>query len=124
LDEVLTRRRVRPNSLGNRNAEAQFQNLFRNLGKLQITVPQLADRSELFREAAYRICLTRGKEDLRLLDTAGARNKLKKAAGYFPFRFRPWIFFIASLLPTGFLRLAKRVLQATTVPAATVRHLH
>jgi glycosyltransferase involved in cell wall biosynthesis len=114
LDEVLTRRRVRPNSFEQRNAEAQFQNLFRNLEKLRSTIPQLSIRPELFREAAYRICLARGKEDLRLLNTAGARNKFRRAVGYFPFHPQPWIFFIASLLPTRLLRLAKRALRATS----------
>lgn len=108
LDEVLTRRRARSDSFGQRNAEAQFQNLFRNLQKLQSSIPQLADRPELFREAAYRICLERGKQDLRLLNALPARSKLKQAVGYYPLRSRPWIFWLATYLPTGFLNFLKQ----------------
>ena len=116
LDEVLTRRRARSDSFGQRNGEAQFQNLFRNLQKLQSSIPQLAGRPELFREAAYRICLERGKQDLRLLDALPARSKLKRAVGYYPFRSRPWIFWLATYLPTGFLKFLRQTTRAAKRP--------
>jgi glycosyltransferase involved in cell wall biosynthesis len=114
VDQVLTRRRVRSDSLEQRNAEAQFNNLFRNLEKMQATVPALSQRPELLREAAYRICMERGKQDLRLLNTLGAKNKFRKACGYFPLRARPRIYLFASILPSRLLGLAKRTFRAMT----------
>lgn len=107
LDEVLTRRRVRSTSFEQRNAEAQFQNLFRNLEKLRSAIPELASRPDLFREAAYRICMRRGMNDLQELNTSAARKKIKQALGYFPLRLKSWILFGASLLPTRLLLAIK-----------------
>jgi glycosyltransferase involved in cell wall biosynthesis len=107
LDEVLTRRRVRSASFERRNAEAQFQNLFRNLEKLRSTVPELASRPDLFREAAYRICVGRGMYDLQELNTSAARKKIRRALRYFPLRPHSWILFGATLLPARLLRAIK-----------------
>jgi glycosyl transferase family 2 len=108
LDEVLTRRRVRHTSFEQRNAEAQFENLFRNLEKLQNSVPELASRPDLFREAAYRICMGRGMCDLQELNTLAARKKIKRALGYYHLRPQSWILFGASFLPADLLRVIKR----------------
>ena len=107
LDEVLTRRRVRATSFEQRNAEAQFKNLFRNLDKLQKSVPALSSRPELFREAAYRICVGRGKYDLQQLKTQAARQKFLRALGYYQFRPYPWMLLLVSFLPMGVLRAIK-----------------
>lgn len=112
LDEVLTRRRVRSDSLGNRDPEVQFQSLFRNLEKLQSTVPDLASHPELFREAAYRICVARGTRDLHELNPAAARRKLRKATGYHRFRPLPWLLLMFSWTPLSILRGAKRAARA------------
>ena len=109
LDEILARRRVRSDSFGQYDPEAQFQNLFRNLEKLQNSVPELASRPELFREASYRICMARGLRDLQELNTVAARKKIKRAWEYFPYRPQSWFLFMAALLPTGLLRAAKLV---------------
>lgn len=112
LDEILTGRRVRSDSLGERDPEAQFRNLFRNLEKLRSSVPELASRPELFREAAYQICVARGERDLQEFNRLAAREKLKQAIGYRPLRLRPWLVLAASWLPAGALRAVKRAVGA------------
>ena len=129
LDEVLTKRRVRSDSFENQDPEAQFRNLFRNLEKLQSAVPELAGRSKLFREAAYRICVQRGKRDLQHLNPTAARRKLSQAIRYRPFRLRPWLLLFASYLPTRVvigIRKAKhviRVIHTTSVRDLSRRYL-
>jgi len=104
IDEVLVTRRVWNDSFEHRAPEAQFENLFRNLERIRSLVPELAARPELFREAAFRICVARGTDDLHFLKVPTARNKLRRALGYKPTNLRAWTLLLGSYTPLFILR--------------------
>ena len=112
IDEVLAKHRVHRHSFSHQNAEAQFRNLFRNLEKLQKTIPQLAARPELVRAAAFRIAWRRGWYDLRRLEIRSARDKFWRALGYKPFRPKVWALLAATYTPLVVLRGLKQVVKA------------
>ncbi len=109
LPEVLTRRRVRPDSLGHGDTEATFHDLLRHLERLQGELEYLRQHPELTRQAAYAICVHRGVQDFHHLQPQRARAKLALAQRYGP-GWRPRLWIAATYLPVPWLAAAKRVL--------------
>jgi glycosyltransferase involved in cell wall biosynthesis len=108
LPEVLTRRRVRPDSLGHGDTEATFHDLLRHLERLQGELEYLRQRPELTRQAAYAICLHRGVQDFHHLQPQRARAKLALARRYGP-GWKPRLWTGATYLPVPWVAAAKRV---------------
>lgn len=111
IDEVLVRHRVHPESISHSDPEAQFLNLFRNLEKLRTSIPQLATRPDLIREASYRIAFNRGLADLQGIKTRRAQDKLWRAIRYKPYALQAWVLCIASYSPPWVLRGAKQLVR-------------
>jgi glycosyltransferase involved in cell wall biosynthesis len=109
IEEVLVRFRRHAASFTQQNTERQFENLFRNLEKLQQRVPALAQEPELVKEAAYRICVSRGSADLRGLHIQRAREKLRRALHYRPYGARAWLWLIAAHVPASLLHFARKL---------------
>ena len=104
IDEVLVRRRVHPGSMTSRESDVQFQCLLRDLEVMKERVPALRQRPQLVRDAAFRICLNRGRNDLHAVEVSGARQKLKLALGFKPYYPTAWGLLAAAYTPAWFLR--------------------
>jgi hypothetical protein len=107
LEDALVCRRLYPESFSAKNAEAQFQNLFRNLEKLQKSIPALAADPGLVRNAAHTISWKRGWEDILRLEVAAAKSKLERAVRYKRFSLRAWALLLVANFPVGFLQLVR-----------------
>lgn len=109
LDEVLTRRRVHADSLGHADPETSFRDLLRHLETLQQQIPQLQQRPELVRDAAFEICLHRGIQDFHHLQMAQARAKLRLARQYGSRRTPVHLWMAATYLPVPLVDGLKRL---------------
>lgn len=109
LDEVLTRRRVHADSLGHADPETSFRDLLRHLEVLQQQIPQLQQRPELVREAAFDICLHRGIQDFHHLQMERARSKLRLARQYGNRRLPVDLWMAATYLPVPLVDGLKRL---------------
>ncbi len=70
--------RVHPQNLSSYQPESQFESLMCIVGKLR-SLPQFAQSSQLLNEAAYRIALGRGQQDMRSGCYEHAVRKLRRA---------------------------------------------
>lgn len=109
LDQVLTRRRVHADSLGHADPETSFRDLLRHLETLQQAIPQLRQRPELVREAAFEICLHRGIQDFHHLRMDRARTKLRLARQYATRPTAVGFWMAATYVPVPLLAGLKRV---------------
>lgn len=116
VDEVLVRRRVHPASMSSRGGETQFRCLLRNLEIVRKRMPQLNGRPSLIDEAAFRLCLARGLQDLQALRMTEARGKLRRAVGYKPYAPGAWALLAGTFLPrfliSGFAGSLRRLRRA------------
>ena len=105
LNEVLIHYRVHSQSYSRADLEKQFRDLFINFEKVERLIPQLPP--DLLREARFRVCLRRGAEDLRNLDSQRARGKLRMALQYKPWHAKSLALLSLAYLPPRLLRLLK-----------------
>lgn len=108
VDEVLTRRRIHPLSLGHSDPDTTFHDLLRHLDGMQRDIPQLQAKPELARRARYRICLARGIQDWHQGRLPAARAKLGQAAQLRPTAWRPRLWQALSYVPPSWIGAAKR----------------
>jgi len=104
MDEILIAIRVYQSSFSRRDPEARFESYFHNLEKLANTVPPLAARPELVREAAFRVCLRHAVENLCDIEPERARAKLRRALGLKRRSLRAWALLVAAHTPRWGLR--------------------
>lgn len=105
LNEVLIHYRVHSQSYSRADLEKQFRDLFINFEKVERLIPQLPP--DLLREARFRVCLRRGAEDLRNLDSQRARGKLRMALQYKPWHAKSFVLLSLAYLPPRLLGLLK-----------------
>jgi hypothetical protein len=111
IDEVLVRSRQHAASMTDRGGEIQFQGLLRNLEIMKVRVSELKVQPDLVRQAGFRICIHRARADLKALDVARARDKLRLALGYKPHALSAWGLLTAAYLPSSFLQGVKRAVK-------------
>jgi glycosyltransferase involved in cell wall biosynthesis len=111
IDEVLVRRRLHPGSVSSQGAEAWFSCLIRNLEIVRERIPQLKARPRLVDEAAFRVCYNRGLNDLRAVELARAREKLRLALRYKPRAVKTWAGLIAAHTPEWAVRGLKKIVK-------------
>jgi Glycosyl transferase family 2 len=109
IDEVLVRRRLHPESMSSHGGEVQFRCLFRNLEILRQRMPQFFASGQLIEEAAFRLCINRGLNDLRAIEIARAREKLKRALDYRPHSLKALLLLGVSYCPPWALGLVKKL---------------
>lgn len=112
LDEVLVRYRVHAQGYSRANMEKHYQDLLYDLDKMQRTIPELAAKPHLVREAKYRLSLKSGWSDLNELALGRARERLRRAVGYKPSSVKAWAMLGIALAPEILLRSAKQALRA------------
>lgn len=108
VDEVLTRRRIHPLSLGHSDPEITFRDLMRHLDAMERNIPQLQARPELVRRARYRICLGRGIQDLHHGRLHAARSKFRQAGRLQQRAWRARLWQALTYVPPRWLQSAKR----------------
>lgn len=112
LDQVLTRRRVHADSLGHAEPDTAFRDLLRHLETLQRDIPQLQQRPELVRRAAYEICLHRAIQDFHHLQMRPARAKLRMAMQYSGRTAPAQLWMAATYIPPACISGLKRLKRA------------
>jgi len=85
IDEVLVQYRMHSQGYSRANLEKHYRDLLYDLDKLERTVPRLAARPDLVREAKYRLSVKSGWDDLQGLQLEGAKDKLRRAVNYKPY---------------------------------------
>lgn len=108
VDEVLTRRRIHPLSLGHSDPDVTFRDLMHHLDGMQRDIPQLQAKPELTQHARYRICLGRGIQDWHQGRMEAARHKLRQARQLQSAAWRPCVWQALTYVPPGWVRAAKR----------------
>jgi glycosyltransferase involved in cell wall biosynthesis len=111
-NEVLLHYRRHGQNYSHTNLEKQFDDLFINFDKVERQISKLAARPDLMREAKFRVCFRRGKDDLRILALDRARAKLRRAVGYKPLSAKAWLLLGVAYIPSQVLAPLRNLMRA------------